>query len=92
MSRTVLVSAVAGLLDDVMVDGAERQTYRGRVTGGRVSAIIQSAAGENMRGDEQFDAWIAAGVLGVIQPDMCKWGGFSGTLPVARRILESGDL
>ena len=48
------------------------------------------AAGENMRGDEQFDAWIAAGVLGVIQPDMCKWGGFSGTLPVARRILEAG--
>lgn len=34
---------------NVMVDGAESQTIQGRVSGGRVSAIIRSSAGENMR-------------------------------------------
>jgi D-galactarolactone cycloisomerase len=48
------------------------------------------AAGENIMGIETFDAALAAGVLRVVQPDMAKWGGFSGTLPVARAILASG--
>jgi L-alanine-DL-glutamate epimerase-like enolase superfamily enzyme len=47
------------------------------------------AAGENLRGDE-FDAAIEAPALGVIQPDIGKWGGFSGCLPVARRALATG--
>ncbi len=37
-----------------------------------------------------FNDALAAGVLRVVQPDMAKWGGFSGTLPVARAILSSG--
>ncbi|MDP6872252.1 MAG: mandelate racemase/muconate lactonizing enzyme family protein [Alphaproteobacteria bacterium] len=49
------------------------------------------AAGENLLGDDQFDAHIAARVLGVVQPDMCKWGGFTKTLPLARRIIEAGQ-
>lgn len=49
------------------------------------------AAGENLLGDEQFDDYIAAKVLGVVQPDMCKWGGFTKTLPLARRIIEAGQ-
>ena len=49
------------------------------------------AAGENLLGDAQFDAHIAAKVLGVVQPDMCKWGGFTKTLPLARRIIEAGQ-
>jgi L-alanine-DL-glutamate epimerase-like enolase superfamily enzyme len=42
-------------------------------------------------GDDQFDDHIAARVLGVVQPDMCKWGGFTKTLPLARRIIEAGQ-
>jgi L-alanine-DL-glutamate epimerase-like enolase superfamily enzyme len=26
----------------------------------------------------------------VLQPDICKWGGFSGVLPLARRIVARG--
>ena len=49
------------------------------------------ATGENLLGDQQFDAHIAAGVFGVVQPDICKWGGFSKTLPLARRIIDAGQ-
>lgn len=48
------------------------------------------AAGENIAGERAFAQAIDARVFRVIQPDMAKWGGFSGCLPVARRILESG--
>ena len=48
------------------------------------------AAGENLIGDEQFDKHIKAKVLGIIQPDMCKWGGFTKTLPLAKRIVAAG--
>lgn len=48
------------------------------------------AAGENMAGDEQFDAAIASGAFAVLQPDVAKWGGISGCLPVARRIRAAG--
>lgn len=51
---------------------------------------VALAAGENVAGSEGFDAAISAGALTVIQPDLAKWGGFSGCLPVARRILDAG--
>ena len=51
---------------------------------------ILLAGGENLRGDAAFDDAIAAGSLAVIQPDMAKWGGFSGCLPLARRIVAGG--
>lgn len=51
---------------------------------------IALAAGENLRGDAEFDAAIGSGALGVVQPDMCKWGGFSGCMAVARRIVGKG--
>ncbi len=51
---------------------------------------ISIAAGENMAGDESFDAAIASGAFHVLQPDIAKWGGFTGCLPVARRILAAG--
>jgi D-galactarolactone cycloisomerase len=54
--------------------------------GGRVAL----AAGENMAGDAQFDAAIASRAFAVLQPDAAKWGGFSGCLPVARRIIAAG--
>ncbi|MBW4092782.1 MAG: mandelate racemase/muconate lactonizing enzyme family protein [Proteobacteria bacterium] len=47
---------------------------------------IPLAAGENLRGGQAFDAALRSGALGVVQPDLGKWGGFSGCLPVGRRI------
>ncbi len=51
---------------------------------------IALAAGENLAGADAFEQAIASGALTVVQPDLAKWGGFSGCLPVARRVLEAG--
>jgi D-galactarolactone cycloisomerase len=51
---------------------------------------IPLAAGENLRGDAAFDAAIASGAFGVIQPDVAKWGGITACLPLARRIVDAG--
>jgi L-alanine-DL-glutamate epimerase-like enolase superfamily enzyme len=45
---------------------------------------IQLAAGENMRGHHQFHEAIESGAFAVIQPDLGKWGGFSGCIPIGR--------
>ena len=50
---------------------------------------VPLAAGENLSG-EAFGAAVAAGALGVIQPDAGKWGGISATLPVARAVVAAG--
>ena len=51
---------------------------------------IPLAAGENLYGENAFDQAIRLGVLRVIQPDVTKWGGITGCLPVARRIIGAG--
>jgi D-galactarolactone cycloisomerase len=48
------------------------------------------AAGENVTGEAGFDAAIGSGALGIIQPDIAKWGGFTGGVAVARRIVAAG--
>jgi D-galactarolactone cycloisomerase len=53
-------------------------------------SAIQLAGGENLVGEAQFDAAIASGAFGVVQPDIAKWGGFSGCVAVARRIRAAG--
>ena len=45
------------------------------------------AAGENLATFAAFDAALESHALAVVQPDMAKWGGFSGCLPVAKKIL-----
>jgi D-galactarolactone cycloisomerase len=47
------------------------------------------AAGENMRAGE-FDAAVAAGWVKILQPDVGKWGGFSGCMAVGRTALAAG--
>ncbi|MCV0397149.1 MAG: mandelate racemase/muconate lactonizing enzyme family protein [Rhizobiaceae bacterium] len=47
---------------------------------------VPLAAGENMRGAD-FDAALASGHLGVLQPDIAKWGGLTRCAPVARAAL-----
>lgn len=48
------------------------------------------AAGENLRGAAAFERAIDLGALRVLQPDVVKWGGFSGVLPIAREALRRG--
>jgi D-galactarolactone cycloisomerase len=54
------------------------------------STSIPLAAGENYSSPEQFTAALASRICRVLQPDVAKWGGFSGCLPIARRIVEAG--
>jgi L-alanine-DL-glutamate epimerase-like enolase superfamily enzyme len=54
------------------------------------AAPMPLAGGENMSTTGMFDAALADGVLRVFQPDIAKWGGFSGCLPVARRVVAAG--
>jgi D-galactarolactone cycloisomerase len=58
----------------------------------QVNAAVHAplAAGENLRGASAFQQALAEGYLSILQPDMCKWGGFSGTLPVARAAVAAG--
>ena len=48
------------------------------------------AAGENFGTADAFHAAISERVLGVVQPDLAKWGGFSGCEPIARGIVAAG--
>ena len=43
---------------------------------------IQLAAGENMRGQSQFKEAIDSQAFAIIQPDLGKWGGFSGCISI----------
>ncbi|SKA15785.1 L-alanine-DL-glutamate epimerase [Enhydrobacter aerosaccus] len=48
------------------------------------------AGGENIRGAGPFQQAIDSGQLAFIQPDVAKWGGHSGCLPVAKAALAAG--
>jgi L-alanine-DL-glutamate epimerase-like enolase superfamily enzyme len=50
------------------------------------------AAGENIYGAGAFDDALASRTLSFVQPDMAKWGGFSGCRPVADRIIKAGAI
>ena len=51
---------------------------------------IGLAAGENIAGQAAFASAVGSGALAVVQPDLAKWGGFTGSLPVARDVLRRG--
>jgi D-galactarolactone cycloisomerase len=51
---------------------------------------IPIAAGENIAGERAFRHAIESKALGVLQPDLAKWGGFSGCSPVSRSIRDAG--
>lgn len=54
------------------------------------SAKMPIAAGENISSVEGFKEVLAEDVLGVVQPDIAKWGGLSACGSLARDILKSG--
>ncbi len=53
-------------------------------------APMPLAAGENLSAVAGFDDAISSGALGFLQPDICKWGGLSGGLSVARAAEAAG--
>ena len=56
----------------------------------RSAATAPIAAGENMRGATEYQQALRDGHLGIVQPDICKWGGLTATVPVAQAILGAG--
>lgn len=55
-----------------------------------VASPLPLAAGENMRGAAEFAAASDSGAFGILQPDLGKWGGFSGCVAVGRKVLQAG--
>jgi len=51
---------------------------------------VPLAAGENMIHAHDFARAIAEPAFDVIQPDLCKWGGISGVLPIAHDVIAAG--
>jgi L-alanine-DL-glutamate epimerase-like enolase superfamily enzyme len=56
----------------------------------RATANMPIAAGENISSVEGFEQVLADDVLGVVQPDIAKWGGLSVCAGLARDILKAG--
>jgi D-galactarolactone cycloisomerase len=54
------------------------------------AAPMPLAAGENLLTLDALRAALADDVLRVLQPDITKWGGFSGCLPIARETAARG--
>ncbi|WP_431271067.1 mandelate racemase/muconate lactonizing enzyme family protein [Dankookia sp. P2] len=67
---------------------ADRPAWEWAQVAGASAAPL--AAGENLRGALEFHQALAGNHLGFVQPDCCKWGGASATLPVARAVVGSG--
>jgi len=53
------------------------------------TCAIPLAAGENMRSVRTFQHAILSQAFGVIQPDICKWGGITACLPIAESVLRA---
>ena len=53
-------------------------------------SAVPLAAGENIRGDDNFAAALDARYLAFVQPDVGKWGGISGCIDVARHAARNG--
>jgi L-alanine-DL-glutamate epimerase-like enolase superfamily enzyme len=56
----------------------------------REGGVTPLAAGENLAGEAAFEALLTSAAVKVVQPDVAKWGGISGCLPVIRRIHAEG--
>ena len=47
-------------------------------------SLVDFAAGECLYSEEQFAPFIKHGVIKFVQPDLIKWGGFSGIAPLLK--------
>ena len=53
------------------------------------ASSIPIAAGENMADTQSFMQASESNWLSVMQPDVCKWGGFSAVVPVVRHAVRN---
>lgn len=67
---------------------ADRPWREWQQLGERTSVPL--AAGENVAGFAAFDDALKSHALTVVQPDIAKWGGFTGCLTLARKIRAHG--
>lgn len=86
--RVLEAVAPAGLgwMEEPMPADAAKDDWRALAS----HSSVPLAGGENLAGEQVFREAIALGALGVIQPDIAKWGGFTGCLVVARRAIAEG--
>jgi L-alanine-DL-glutamate epimerase-like enolase superfamily enzyme len=85
MSRALTPYAPTWLEEPLAVDRPQAE-WRALAN----ASPVPLAGGENLRGEDAFSEAIEAGVLEVVQPDVAKWGGITGCLPLARRIVAAG--
>src|SRR5699024_2626785 len=55
-----------------------------------MAAPVPLAGGEDFASASAFSEAADHDVLDVLQPDVCKWGGISHVLPIARHALAAG--
>lgn len=84
LSRAAAPYRVTWFEEPIRVD-APAQDWRALAE----ASPIPLAGGENLRGEE-FDRALQERILTFFQPDVTKWGGFSGLLPIARKVIASG--
>ena len=83
--------AAVGRVRSAMAGGAHpRRPAREEWRRLRAAAKMPIAAGENISSVEGFKDVLAEDVLGVVQPDIAKWGGLSACAGLARDILKAG--
>ncbi|APX25902.1 MAG: mandelate racemase/muconate lactonizing enzyme family protein [Rhodobacteraceae bacterium] len=58
----------------------------------RLPRHVPLAGGENIAGEPAFARALSEGVLAVYQPDVAKWGGFTGCMAVGRAALRAGQM
>lgn len=87
--REVAALADAGLgwLEEPIPVDAAAETWRDLAA----VAPMPLAGGENMISEAELLRAIDLRALSVIQPDMTKWGGFTGNLPIGRRVVQAGQ-
>jgi L-alanine-DL-glutamate epimerase-like enolase superfamily enzyme len=49
---------------------------------------VDIALGENLIGEKQFETFIDSGLVSYLQPDVIKWGGVTGIIPIIERCIE----
>ncbi len=85
-----MVRAVAGFdlefIEEPLAANAPKELWADLAA----ASPVPIAAGENITSGESFREFARKGGLSVLQPDMAKWGGVSGTCAVGREAREAG--
>lgn len=87
------VASLARAAGDVDLDWLEEPYPRARrdaFVALRARGLAPIAGGENLTGAAEFGAWISAGALDVVQPDVSRTGGLTEALRIGALALAAG--